>query len=524
MILSGKNYIAGAQVAASNKQFTAVDPSSKLHLDPPFFTATAEEVDQAALSAQEAFRVYGRISASKRANFLDKIADHIEGLGNTLVERCQAESGLPEGRIKGERGRTVNQLRLFGQLVREGTWVDARIDKPVPERQPIPKPDVRSMLRALGPVGIFGASNFPLAFSVAGGDTAAALAAGCPVVVKAHPSHPGTCELIALAINAAIAEYQLPAGVFSLIQGDDHESGMHIVRHPLIKAIGFTGSYAGGKAIFDAAQQRPEPIPVYAEMGSSNPVFILPGALKANGPKIAEGLTQSVTLGVGQFCTNPGLVFGLASDALSTFKHQLMGLIAATEAGVMLNDGIASSFENGVQHLQEQATELLAKGSATGQGLRAAAHLFQTSVDDFLAHPVLEEELFGPSTMLIVAAHKADLLKSAEELHGHLTAAIFATTEDLQEYRSLISILENKVGRLMINTFPTGVEVCSAMVHGGPFPSTTDSRSTSVGTRAITRFARPVCYQNFPQELLPDELKDENPLEITRMIDGTLKL
>ncbi|MEL6942116.1 MAG: aldehyde dehydrogenase (NADP(+)) [Bacteroidota bacterium] len=520
MNLTGKNYIAGITSASSDDTFKAVNPATRTDLAPNFHIATVGEVRQAVEEADKAFSIYAKKAPEERANFLETIADEILNLGDVLVTRAMEESGLPEGRIKGERGRTMNQLKLFAKVVRSGYWVDARIDRADPSRQPAPKPDVRSMLKPLGAVGVFGASNFPLAFSVAGGDTASALAAGCPVVVKGHPSHPGTCELIAQAINAAIQKCNMPKGTFSLIQGNNHESGMQIVQHPLIKAIGFTGSFRGGKAIFDAAQQRPEPIPVYAEMGSTNPVFILPNALKTNAQQIAEGLTKSVTLGVGQFCTNPGLVFGLASKEFMDFQAQTTTLFQAVEANTMLNGQIHTAFENGVAHLQEQKVSLLAKGKANEEGFKGTAHLFQTSSDAFLAQANLEEELFGPSTILIATKSKADLMKSAQQLHGHLTAAIFATEEDLENHHDLIEILERKVGRLMINTFPTGVEVCHAMVHGGPFPSTTASNSTSVGTRAITRFARPVCYQNFPQSLLPDELKDDNPLGIVRMVDG----
>ena len=521
MTLTGKNYIAGQTSAAGNNTFQGVDPATGQPLPGEFYVATEAEVDHAARAAAEAFPAYAAITPAERKKFLYAIADEIMGLGDTLIERCCAESGLPSGRITGERGRTVGQLRLFGDVAGEGSWVDARIDFPDPDRQPLPKPDVRSVLQPLGPVGVFGASNFPLAFSVAGGDTASALAAGCPVVAKGHPSHPGTCELIAVAIGRAVQSCGLPAGTFSLIQGNNTESGGYLVHHPAIKAIGFTGSFGGGTAIQAAANKRPEPIPVYAEMGSTNPVFLLPGALAERGEEIAAGLTQSVTLGVGQFCTNPGLVFLGPGDATDGFASRVGEHFAAAEAGVMLNEGIRSAYDRGVGELQSggEAT-LLAEGKSAPNGYTGTARAFRAPVARFLEGAPFEEEVFGPSTVLLTGNRKEELLQSARKLHGHLTATLFGTAADLVEYAELVAILREKAGRLIVNAFPTGVEVGHAMVHGGPFPATTDSKTTSVGTRAIFRFARPVCYQGFPQHLLPAALKDDNPLGIHRMIDG----
>jgi NADP-dependent aldehyde dehydrogenase len=381
------------------------------------------------------------------------------------------------------------------------------------------------MQKALGPVGIFGASNFPLAFSVAGGDTASALAAGCTVVAKAHPAHPGTCEMIAHAIQNAIQKTDMPEGIFSMVHGNSNEVGMAIVRHPLIKAIGFTGSFRGGKAIFDAAAQRPAPIPVYAEMGSTNPVFILPGALRERKAEIAKGLTASVTLGAGQFCTNPGLVFFEESQDAVQFQKLAAANFQEVAAATMLTSQIHRAFESGVEKLGKHAgVALMAKGKAEEEeGFQGVGHLFQTNARNFLANEHLEEEVFGPSTLAVTANNKAELIDIAQNLKGHLTATLWATDDDLKEHAGLIAILERKAGRLIINGFPTGVEVCHAMIHGGPFPATTDSRSTSVGTAAITRFTRPVCYQNFPDGLLPDELKNANPLGIWRLVNGERK-
>ena len=519
MTLTGQNFIAGKLSGQATETFKAINPSNGTELLTNFHEATSEEINETITKAHEAFLVYGKKSGKEKADFLDAIADEILNLGDSLIERCCAETGLPEGRITGERGRTMNQLKLFANVLREGSWVDARIDTAIPEREPLPKPDIRSMQKPLGVVGVFGASNFPLAFSVAGGDTASALASGCPIVVKAHPSHPGTCELIANAINKAIEKTNMPKGVFSMVHGKSVAVGMGIVNHSLVKAIGFTGSYKGGKAIFDAAHNRPEPIPVYAEMGSTNPVFILPNALNESGEEIAKGLTGSVTLGVGQFCTNPGIVFLNNDVSVSSFQEKVAQNFKEVEANTMLNSGIKTAYDGEIKNLSNEI-ELLAQGKENHEGFKGSAHVFKTSAKNFLIEDYLEEEVFGPSTITITADSKEELLASAKKLKGHLTATLFATEEDLKKHTDLIEILEQKVGRLIINNFPTGVEVCHSMVHGGPFPATTNSRSTSVGTSAITRFTRAVCYQNFPQDLLSDELKDENPLGIIRIFNG----
>lgn len=524
MRLTGQNFIGDKKSAKGNATFSAINPASGEELDTVFYEATPAEVDRAAQKAAQAFKVYRDKSGHDKAEFLEAVADEIANLGDALIKRCTQESGLPEARINGERGRTMNQLKLFAAVLREGSWPDARIDTAQPDRQPLPKPDVRSMQKALGPVGVFGASNFPLAFSVAGGDTAAALAAGCTVVVKAHPAHPGTCELVANAILNAIQKTGMPEGTFNMVQGKSNEVGMAMVTHPVIKAIGFTGSFRGGKAIFDAASQRAEPIPVYAEMGSTNPVFILPGALKSKSEEIAQGLTASVTLGTGQFCTNPGLVVLENSDAAEAFKHAATKCFKESAAGIMLTSAIQNAYESGIENLSTQAgIQVLAQGQRQDDGFRGVPAMMQTSAKHFLSDKQFEEEVFGPSTLTVTADQKSELLDIAENLSGHLTATLWANEDDLKESADLIKLLEQKAGRLIINGFPTGVEVCHAMIHGGPFPATTDSRTTSVGTTAINRFVRPVCYQNFPDELLPDELKNNNPLNIWRLVDGEYK-
>lgn len=519
MKLIGQNFIGKKRSSSGNFNFYAVNPANGNQLAVAFTEATSEEVDEAVQLSAQAFLSYKNLSGSQKAAFLRAIGEELLALDDVLVERCCSETGLPEGRIKGERGRTVGQMNMFAELLEDGSWVDARIDTALPDRSPIPRPDIRSMLRPLGPVGIFGASNFPLAFSVAGGDTASALAAGCPVVVKGHPSHPGTSELVAGAIIRAAEKTGMPDGVFSMVQGPSIAVGMAIVTHPEIKAIGFTGSYRGGKAIFDAAASRSEPIPVYAEMGSTNPVFILPGAMRERREEIAKGLTASVTLGSGQFCTNPGLVFTEDEE----FSDVTKAYFAKESAAIMLNQGILSAYQKGVDRLSDKGVEVLAAGVSDIDGFKATPTLFSAGIDTFLENAGLEEENFGPSTVLVSGKSKQDILAAASKLGGHLTATIHGTPKDLDEYADLVGILEQKVGRLIINGFPTGVEVCHAMVHGGPFPATTDSRSTSVGSNAITRFARPVCYQNFPDHLLPEELKTDNPLGIWRMINGERK-
>ena len=520
--LHGRSIIAGEAVGSGGNLFRAFNPSDGQEFGPEFYEATPAEIDRALVAAAQVFVDYRRRSAEEVAGFLERIALQIEALGDELIERAHAETALPRERFAGERARTTAQLRLFAAVVREGSWVEASIDHAEPERKPVPKPDLRRMLVPLGPVAVFGASNFPLAFSVAGGDTASALAARCPVVVKAHPAHPGTSELVARAINHAVREAGLPAGVFSLIQGASPSVSLAVVEHPATKAAGFTGSLRAGRALFDAAAQRPEPIPVYAEMGSTNPIFVLPGALRERAEEFAEGLKQSVTLGVGQFCTCPGLVIGLRGETLETFLKRADELFTAATPGTMLHLGILKTYEAGVDRLK-QLGSLKASCPTTRPDqsrTQASAYLFSTDAAVFLEHKELGEEVFGPAAV-VVACETADRLRQvAESLEGALTATIHGTPDDLREFAWLIRVLENKAGRLIFNGFPTGVEVCASMQHGGPYPATTDSRSTSVGTAAIKRFARPVCYQNFPQEALPVELRDENERGIWRLVNN----
>ena len=523
MEVEGKNLIGLSQAGAGRKTFKSFNPTLGAEIEPSFVGASPEEVDRAMQLAGEAFPIFRKKSGEERAAFLEKIADEIEAIGDPLLERCDAETGLGIPRLTGERGRTTGQLRLFASLVREGSWVDARIDTAIPDREPLPKPDARLMLMPVGPVVVFGASNFPLAFSAAGGDTASALAAGCPVVVKAHRSHAGTAELVGRAIQAAIKACGMPEGVFSMIHGDGRDVGSALVQHPITKAVGFTGSLKGGRALFDQAAARPEPIPVYAEMGSLNPVFVLPGALEERGEAFAQGLCGSVTLGVGQFCTNPGLVLGLDGEPMSKFISAAESAFSEAAPATMLNPGIRDAYESGLETFEKtDGVALVAKSGTDADpgATQAGAHVWSTDVDAFTANPELSEEVFGPTTLVVKANNKEDLIRAANQLEGHLTATIHGTEADLVEHMDLVEILERKVGRIIFNGFPTGVEVCHSMHHGGPYPATSDGRSTSVGTAAIFRFTRLVCYQGFPQAGLPDDLKDENPNGIFRLVNG----
>jgi len=503
--------------------FYAINPATNQNLEGEYTNSTQDEINEAVQKATQAFDIYRKKDKESIANFLDQVAEEILNLGDTLLERCHLETALPMGRLQGERGRTMNQLKLFASVVREGSWVDARIDTAIPDRKPFPKSDIRHILQPLGPVAIFGASNFPLAFSVGGGDTASALASGCTVVVKAHPAHPGTSELVASAFQNAVKKCDMPEGTFSLVQGNTNAVGKTLVEHPSIKAVGFTGSLRGGKALFDLANARLEPIPVFAEMGSTNPVFILPNALKERAKATAIGMANSVTLGVGQFCTNPGLTFMEKSEIADEYCYHLSTAINEKTAGTMLTSGIKSAYENGIENTSSiEGVQALALGQTAKTSNGVAAKIFKTSIENFHKNEGLSEENFGPSNIVIIAETKAQILQAAKNLKGHLTATIHGTEEDFAEYKELFSILEQKVGRIVINAFPTGVEVCHSMVHGGPYPATTAIQTTSVGTNAIKRFVRPICFQDYPASLLPKALHDSNPLGIWRMVDGEM--
>ncbi|MGD0993170.1 MAG: aldehyde dehydrogenase (NADP(+)) [Gemmatimonadales bacterium] len=520
MDLTGQNLIAG-ESAGGGAAFRAVDPATGAALEPAFREGDAVLADRALAATEAVFPAYARTTPSERAAFLRAIAEEVLGLGEALLQRAHAETGLPAARLEGERARTVTQLRLFADHIEEGSWVEARIDPGDPSRSPAPKPDLRRMLVPLGPVVVFAASNFPFAFSVAGGDTEAALAAGCPIVCKAHPGHPGTAELTAAAIYRAARARGIPAGVFSLLHGWGHEVGLALVRHPLTRAVGFTGSLRAGRALFDAAAARPDPIPVYAEMGSVNPVFLLPSAVAERGEAIARDLAQSITLGVGQYCTNPGVVLGVGGPHFDRLVRALAERLRSAPAGVMLYDRLSEAYAAGVARSKSRGAELLASAPAAGKTCGAPA-LLATDVAHFLADGALREEVFGPSSIVVTARDVGELVRVADALEGQLTASIHGTAAELEAGAPLVEALRRKVGRLIFNGFPTGVEVGHAMQHGGPYPATTDARTTSVGTASIARFARPVCWQDFPDAALPPALRNRNVLGIWRRVDGAI--
>ncbi len=525
MTLHGKSLIAGLPLADSSRNFHAVSPLSGDRLEPAFYEVGEAEVDEALVLAEEAFAVFGRAPAETRAALLEKIGEEIMALGDALLERAHVETGLPLARLTGERARTVGQLGLFAALVREGSWCDARIDTALPDRQPVPRPDLRRMLVPLGPVAVFGSSNFPLAFSVAGGDTASALAAGNPVIVKAHRAHPGTSEMVAGAVVRAVAACKLPAGVFAMLHGSGAEMGTALVRHPLTRAAGFTGSRTAGRALFNAAAARPDPIPVFAEMSSLNPVFLLPGALRERTAQLVEGLKTSVTMGVGQFCTKPGLVFGIGGAEFGKFAEDFAAAMRATPPATMLHPGICRAFHDGLETMA-RVPGVIALGVSDTAPDAAKTHgepvVFATDAENFRRHHALHEEVFGPYTLLVDASGYPDLVHLARQLEGQLTATIQGTAEDLAEAGDLLAALQRRAGRVVVNGFPTGVEVSPAMHHGGPYPATTDERFTSVGTAAIQRFARPVCLQNLPASALPPELLDSNPRGLMRIVNAQL--
>ena len=515
--------LIGYQYTDGSKTFRAIDPSTGKELEGDFQIAGKEDVDNALALAEKAFAVYCKIDKDTKATFLLDIAAGINAIGDQLIERAMAESGLPMGRLQGERGRTIGQLTMFANLVKEGSWVEAVIDNAQPDRQPAPRPDIRKLLVPMGPAVVFGASNFPLAFSVAGGDTASALAAGCPVIVKAHPAHPGTSALVAEAIKAAAQKNNLPEGVFSMLFDDGYAIGEALVKHPKTKIVTFTGSFNGGTALVKLALQREMPIPVFAEMGSINPTIILPAALGNRYQQIAEQYAVSITLGAGQFCTNPGLLIAVESEATNKFKHALGGAIGKMVPSTMLTPGIHNNYAKlSAAILLEKGVGLLGRSDSanSNKANQAAPLVAEVSAADFLKNPKLSEEVFGPFSLLVIAENAAELQQVIEALPGQLTASVVADADDLLSFKESINSLVNIAGRVILNNVPTGVEVVPSMQHGGPFPATSDGRFTSVGTGAIKRFVRPVAFQNWAPELLPPELKDGNPLGIWRTVDG----
>ena len=516
--------LVGAGERQRDPKFFAVDPSTGAERPTAFSEAGAEDVADAGALAEAAFARFAGLEPDARARFLETVAENILAIGDDLIVTAMAETGLPRVRLEGERGRTVGQLKLFAQVVRQGDWLEVAIDPALPERTPLPRADLRRMNLPLGPVAVFGASNFPLAFSVAGGDTAAAFAAGCPVVVKGHPAHPGTGELVARAIQAAVAACDLPEGVFAYLPGTSNALGGALVADPRIKAVGFTGSRAGGLALVRIAAQRSEPIPVYAEMSSINPVVLLPAALAARAEGLGKAFVQSLTLGAGQFCTNPGLVIALEGPDLDRFVASAASAIVESQPAVMLTPGIHASFERGVGALASHGSVTEVARARVGEGVnQACGALFQADAAAFLQDPALSHEVFGSSAILIRCRDLQQMAAVIAGLEGQLTATVQLDDADRTAAAQLLPALQRKAGRVLANGWPTGVEVTHAMVHGGPYPATSDGRSTSVGSLAMMRFLRPVCYQDLPDALLPPALQSANPWKLARRIDGTVE-
>ncbi len=510
----------GYELSGESEKFTlAFSPVREKDLPEKIYEASFDDIRNAVSKASSAFKIYSKMDGKKRAAFLNAIASEIEAVSEELTKRAVLESGLPEARINGERGRTVNQLKLFASIAEEGSWVEASIDKAQPDRSPLPKPDIRKKLYPLGPVAVFTASNFPLAFSTAGGDTASALAAGNPVIVKAHPLHPGTNEIVATAILKAAKDQGMPDGVFSTINASDINLAQQLALDERIKAIAFTGSYKGGKALFDLNQKRMTPIPVFSEMGSVNPVFLLDGIMSDKAEELGKTLSGSVCLGVGQFCTNPGILVGKAGADLEKFKKSISQSISAFEAAPMLSKGIKSAYESSLKQFEGMPdVEIL--GKSTPGSMSGPAVIAKVKASTFLDNPYLKEEIFGPFSLLVECVNDDEVLKVALALQGQLTTSLFGTEADFSTKEDFIDQLKEICGRVIFNGVPTGVEVCHSMQHGGPFPATTDSRFTSVGADAIKRFARPIAWQDAPQGILPGELKDDNVFNVWRKIDG----
>ncbi len=515
------SFLIGESAVQRPDTFQASDPATGALLEPAFSVSGAGDVDEACRLAAGAFDSFRELSPDARATFLETVAERIEALGDPLIQRAHSESGLPIARLTGERGRTTSQLRLFADVLRAGYWAGVILDTPLPERQPLPRADLRQRRIPLGPVAVFGASNFPLAFSVAGGDTAAAWAAGCPVVVKGHPAHPGTSLLVGTAIGEAIEACGLHPGVFSLLQGTQNSLGTALVSNPRIKAVGFTGSRSGGLALMRIAADRPEPIPVYSEMSSVNPVILLPAALASRAAALGKAYVGSLTMGSGQFCTNPGIVLAVESPELDSFLAAAGEALGAAQPQVMLTAGIHTAYDRGAAALAgHAAVDALAQGAAPTGCNQGRAALFATSGNEFLADAALGEEVFGATSLVVRCRDQAQLVEVLEAMEGQLTATLHMDDGDVAEARALLPLLERKVGRILANGWPTGVEVCHAMVHGGPFPATSDGRSTSVGAQAIDRFLRLVCYQDLPDAILPEAVRETNPLGLPRMRDG----
>lgn len=521
MLLEGKMLIGQSAILGDQAPIYAINPADNQQLSPAYPGGKSSDVNKACLLASDAFEVYRSTSIERRAQFLECIAEEIELLGEHLTQRALQETGLPSARLEGERGRTCGQLRMFANTLRTGEWLDVRIDPAQPERVPLPRADLRQQQIPLGPVAVFGASNFPLAFSVAGGDTASALAAGCPVIVKAHSAHPGTSEMVGRAIQKAVKRCELPEGVFSLIFGSGREVGQALVKHPEIQSVGFTGSRSGGTALLNLAQGRAQPIPVYAEMSSINPVILMPSALECRAESLGAAFIASLNMGAGQFCTNPGLLIARRGASLDAFISAARQAVEQSTSQTMLTPGIHDAYVKGVDALKrnDKAREI-ARGTQGEAANQCCTGLFVTTAKDFLQDASLQAEIFGATALIVACDSDEELRSILKALEGQLTATLQMDEADYALASSLLPILERKAGRILANGWPTGVEVCDAMVHGGPYPATSDGRSTSVGTAAIQRFLRAVCYQDLPETLLSDALKQGNPLSLKRLVNG----
>lgn len=520
-MITGKNYIGSQLKASGDKTFKTFNP--QLNTENPwlFVEATPAEIEETVALANEAFKVYKNCTGQEKAAFLNAIADEILAIGDPLLDLYCAESGLPRGRAEGERGRTISQLRSFADMLIEGSWVEAKLDTAVPDRQPLPKEDLRKMLVPIGPIVVFGSSNFPFAFSTAGGDTASALAAGCPVIVKSHSMHIGTGEMVASAVIKAAQKTNMPEGVFSNLIGSGVVLGGALVCHPLVKGVGFTGSIKGGRALYDLASQRPEPIPVFAEMGSINPVVVLPKALETESQKWATVYAGSITMGTGQFCTNPGLLLGIKGDHLTRFISELSTEIEKIAPSCMLHPSIHADFNQGKELLKSQnGVHTVAEYRGEVAPNFASQTLLTVDGKTFLENPTLSHEVFGPFSIIVQCDDENQLTTIIDQLAGQLTATILAAGSEIEKYKAIITALQNRVGRIIFNGVPTGVEVCPSMIHGGPYPASSDSRFTAVGLDAVKRWVRPFSYQNWPNALLPIELQNENPLGISRLVNN----
>jgi len=521
--INGKQIIGYKESSHGIATFNAINPKNGNKIDPEIFEATDHEIDRACEIAMQAFIQYKMFSVQKRTNFLQNIVRQLDEIKSTILNYCHKETGLSINRLEGEYLRTINQIKMFVAYIEKGLYIDARIDTAISQRKPTEKPDIRQMQIPIGPIAVFGASNFPLAFSVAGGDTIAAFAAGCPVVFKSNPGHPITSELVSQAILKAAQITKVPEGIFSLIQGKQINTGQQLVKNKNIKAIAFTGSFKAGKSIFDTAVKRKEPIPVFAEMGSINPIFILPGAIHENAAFIAKGLFQSVVLGSGQFCTNPGLFFSIQSSDRNIFMEKLIKEFSNSLGEIVVNKNISDNYLKLTRMLsKDNNVQLIAQSGASGGYCNSTNKLFEVDFHDFIKTENLLNEIFGPVTIAVKLNLKEEVFKAAELLTGQLTISVFANENDMNNFSNLFLALREKAGRLIINGFPTGVEVCDSMHHGGPFPATTNIQNTSVGSNAIKRFLKPVCYQNFPDKLLPAELQNKNPFQLPRLLNGEL--